>query len=110
MIRITVAGKSIDLDFPSFNNINVTQSEVWINGKKVSSINGSNVEVHIHGNVEGNVKAHGSVKVQGSVQGSVDAGGSVQCGDVGESVDAGGSVQSKKVGGNIDAGGSVHVS
>lgn len=109
MIRITIAGKSIDLDFPSFKSVNITQNEVWINGKKVSDIQGTNVEVHIHGNVEGDVNAHGSVKVQGDVGGNIDAGGSVQCRDVGKSVDAGGSVQSSKVGGNIDAGGSVSV-
>lgn len=110
MIKITIGGKSFDLDFPSFTNVRVTQNEVIVNGKRVSSFQGNNVEVHIHGDVLGDVKVDGSVRVQGKVGGHVDCGGSVQCGDVGQSVDVGGSVQSSKVGGNIDAGGSVSIS
>lgn len=62
--------------------------------------------VTVHGGVQGDVRAGGSVNCDG-VGGSVTAGGSVRCDDVRGSVTASGSVSCDDVGGSVKAGGSV---
>lgn len=109
MIKITIGNKSFDLNFPNFQNIKVSNNEVWVNGQKISGTGGGNVEVHIHGDVQGKVETDGSCTVQGNVNGGVMAGGSVRCGNVDGDVQAGGSVKGGSYGGDIMAGGSVTV-
>ena len=54
-----------------------------------------------------NIHSDFSVTCQGDVEGDIKAGGSVDCGEVGKGVTAGGSVNCDTVGGNVSAGGSV---
>ncbi len=70
------------------------------------TVNGSNMNVSIKGNVHGSVTSEGSVDC-GNVNCDVRSGGSVNCDNVGGSVFAGGSVNCDDVGGSVSAGGSV---
>lgn len=54
-----------------------------------------------------NIHSDFSVTCQGDVEGDIKAGGSVDCGEVGKGVTAGGSVNCDSVVGDISAGGSV---
>ncbi len=54
-----------------------------------------------------NICSDFSVTCQGDVEGDIKAGGSVDCGEVGKGVTAGGSVNCDSVVGDISAGGSV---
>lgn len=66
----------------------------------------SDFSVTCEGDVEGDIKAGGSVDCA-SVGRDVTAGGSVNCEEVSGNVSAGGSVTCDSVGGNVSAGGSV---
>ncbi|MGN1003028.1 MAG: helix-turn-helix domain-containing protein [Oscillospiraceae bacterium] len=65
------------------------------------------VELHVDGDVEGNVSSAYSVSVSGEVGGDVDAGRDVSCGQVSGSVDVGRDLSCGEVYGNVDAGSSV---
>ena len=66
----------------------------------------SDQSVEVHGDVQGDLNAKGSVSCN-NVGGSVDSGGSCSCDDVQGNVKAGGSVNCDDVGGSVNAGGSV---
>lgn len=107
------------------NTVTVTNGVVYVDGEKVSEDDGgetanilrveitgnvgsvtSDKSVTVHGNVEGNVDARGSVNCD-DVGGDVESGGSVNCDDVKGGVTAGGSVNADRIGGSVVAGGSV---
>ena len=115
---IIINGQRIET---SGGSISITGGSIYVGGQKVKGeLSGiveikfegdlaslqSDASVTVHGNVQGEVKATGSVNC-GTVWKNVDAGGSVQCGNVKGDLDAGGSVKCGNVQGNIDAGGSV---
>ena len=121
----TVKINGVSIDVPSGSTVNCVNGVVLIDGLPYSGngqvtgvvkveITGSPLNVYtdhgdieVHGNVQGNVDAGGSVNCQ-NIAGNVDSGGSIHSsGDIQGSVDAGGSVNCGQVGGSIDAGGSV---
>ena len=117
--KVTINGKTY-----RGNNISIQNGTVYVDGKAVDDsepddngilkvqITGDvglvecDRSVTVKGNVNGDVRAKGSVRC-GAIGGNVDAGGSVRCDDVGESVDAGGSVRASQISGSVCAGGSV---
>lgn len=116
---ISVSGNTVEINgkryhYPervhSVSNVN---GRVLINGKPFpedgdAAMGHTTLEVHIHGDIKGDLTVKdGSVEC-GNVGGSVDAGGSVTCKSVGKDVDAGGSVSCGNVTGDVDAGGSVN--
>lgn len=105
MNTIIINGVKIQTDGKS---ISIQGDKVFVDGKVVKDGLSGIVKVEFKGDLA-SLQSDSSVVVHGNVQGDVDAGGSIECGDVGGSVDAGGSVRSSKVGGNIDAGGSVSI-
>jgi hypothetical protein len=122
MASITVNGQTFTV---SGRDVSIVNGKVIVDGNEITGI-GDQKEVvikwegpvanlradrgsiEVTGNVEGNVKAGGSVTC-GDVNGEVDAGGSVNCGNVGKDVDAGGSINCGNVGGDADAGGSIRM-
>lgn len=104
MNTIIINGQRIQT---SGNNISVIGDSVFVDGQKVQGELSGIVEVQFVGDVA-SVQSDSSVTVKGNVQGSVRANGSVTCGNVGTSVDAGGSINCDDVKGNVSAGGSVN--
>jgi cytoskeletal protein CcmA (bactofilin family) len=91
----------------SGRNVTIRNGDVIIDGVKIDGDKHSGtLELKITGNLT-SLKADCDVHVTGDVGGDVDAGGSVSCGNVNGNVDAGGSVNCESVGGDVDAGGSV---
>ncbi|MEX3625109.1 hypothetical protein [Viridibacillus arvi] len=60
----------------------------------------------LFGNVEGNIRAKGSVSCD-TVIGDVSAGGSVNCDDIKGNASAGGVINCDDIGGNASAGGMI---
>ncbi len=126
MGTLTVNGKKYDV--PDGTTISIIDGVVLVDGKPITDdadkLKGrvtitwdgplmslsTDASVTVNGNVNGNVKANGSVTA-GEVRGNVSAGGSVSCGSIGGAAAAGGSLQcAGNVGGTASAGGSVRVS
>lgn len=97
---ITVNGKKY-----KGNNLLINNEEIFIDGKRISDVEGNNIQISFVGDV-GSIQSDESVYVNGNA-GSIDAKGSVTANDVIGDIIAGGSVNAKTIKGNTQARGSV---
>jgi len=108
MNRCVINGVSIEV--PPGSSVSVVNDVIYVNGSPYDGKEGKAsgiVKIEIHGDPL-NVKAeHGDIEVHGNVQGDAEAAGSVRCQQVGQNATAGGSIHADDVGGNASAGGSV---
>lgn len=89
-------------------NVSIINDEVFVDGQRVEgSDEGRIVRVVIEGDVS-LVECDASVEVRGNVEGDVRAGGSVNCKAVGGDVHATSNVNCKAVVGSVRAGGNVN--
>lgn len=105
MSTVIINGKKMNI---SGNNICISNDRVYVDGKLISDEEAKEpVKLIVEGDLL-TIKTEGDVEVNGNVQGDLKAGGSVNSGDVGGSLKAGGSVHSGDVNGSVKADGSVH--
>ncbi len=110
MSSVHVNGRVVEV--PDGSNISIVNNKLYVNGLEWEGDDGGDgrltgvVRVELSGDIK-EVKTDSSLHVHGDVQGNVEAGGSIQCGNVTGHVKAGGSVHCKDVSGHINAVGSV---
>lgn len=99
----------IKIDAPPGASVSVINDVVYVNGQpwKQDGVPETGVlRIEVKGSV-GSLVCDRDVKIVGNVEGDVKAGGSVSCDRVGGKVEAGGSVSCDGVGGDVKSGGSV---
>ena len=106
MAKITINGTTFEVSGPA--NISVSGDQISVGGKVVSSGLSGIVTIRWEGPLA-RLSVDSSAEIHGDVQGNVEAGGSVKCHSVGGNVSAGGSVHCGNVNGNLEAGGSVSI-
>lgn len=103
--KITINGKAINVEG---SNITMQNGNVYVDGKLVEGGLSGEVTIKFEGDLA-NLKSDGSVAVHGNVNGDARAGGSLSCGDIGQDARAGGSLNCKTVNGDAKAGGSINM-
>jgi hypothetical protein len=108
-MEFTYNGKTIKSEN---GDINIQAGRVIVDGKDITDelgLEGSVIELVIHGDIAGDVSCDGSVRVYGDIVGDVAVGGTVKCTDITGDVSVGDSVKCEDVIGSIRAGGNVVV-